>query len=195
MRRKRVLDVLIIVIVFAMLVSSSALAYIPPGVTNSNLYASYVTQQKSNWCWVACAQNATIQEGCNLYDQYFAVYVLKGYTPNFYPDVTGTISDTEAAAEIMCDHSLNYVTAGVKTFSFLSDKIYNGHSVIAGYTYTYNGNTYGHMVLLMGWDTSTGINKLKYYDPGDGLYHIVTYAAFCSGMYNNSEYFCSCYVN
>ena len=119
-RIKKRFSVLICLIVVLSMVSY-AFAYIPPGVTSSNLYALYVTQQKSNWCWVASAQNATIQEGCNTNNQYNVVYILKGQTPDFYPNVTGTINDTEAAAELMCNDALNYLVSGQKTYAFLSD--------------------------------------------------------------------------
>ncbi|MCR5531577.1 MAG: hypothetical protein K6F26_06995 [Lachnospiraceae bacterium] len=195
MKKGKILAVLMAGIISIVLTHTGAMAYIPPGVTSGYLYASYTTQQKSNWCWVATAQNATIQEGCNIYDQYYAVYILKGATPDFYPNVPGTIGDAKSAAEIICDHALTYTTAGAKTFAFISDKIYNGHSIMAGYTYVYNGSTYGHMVLLMGWNTSSGTEKVKFFDPGNGCYYTVTYAAFCSGMYNGSVYNASCYVN
>jgi len=193
-RIKKRFSVLICLIVVLSMVSY-AFAYIPPGVTSSNLYALYVTQEKSNWCWVASAQNATIQEGCNTNNQYNVVYILKGQTPDFYPNVTGTINDTEAAAELMCNDALNYVVSGQKTYAFLSDKIYNGHSVIAGCIYFQNGNTYGHIVLLMGWYISNGTQYLKYFDPANGLYYTVTYSGLCDGTFNGYQYVQSCYVN
>lgn len=181
-------------LIMVLVLTNEALAYIPPGVTSGNLYASYVTQAKSLWCWVACAENATIQEGCNLYDQYFAVYVLKGQTPDFYPNVTGTISETEAAAELLCGNTRNYFGVDyTKTYSFLCEQIYHYHSVIAGYTYQYNGGVYGHMILLMGWNTSSGTQWLRYHDPGDGNYHCITYASFCNGT-DGIVYSATCYV-
>ncbi len=192
-RKSKLLCVLLYVAL--VLNSSRALAYIPPNVTESYLYASYVQQEKSRWCWVACAENATIQEGCNTMDQYNAVYILKGYTPNFYPNVGGTPSETAVAAELMCNHALDYVSDSAKTFSFISDKIYNGHSVIAGYTYTLDGDTFNHMVLLMGWNTSSGVQKIKFYNPQTGNYQTESFALFCSGLYNDSVYVSSVYVD
>ena len=51
------------------------------------------------------------------------------------------------------------------------------------------------MVLIMGWDTYTGIERIRYFDPFDGIYHVVSYSGFCYNSYNGAEYSASVYVN
>lgn len=100
--------------------------------------------------------------------------MLKGNTPDFYPNVGASgVGDVEAAAEFMSTQGINSLDfVGVNfplLFSVICDKIYYGHSIIAGKTF-YNNS--GQVV---------------------GGKHTCLYSTFCNS--GNHIYEFSCYRN
>ena len=168
----------------------AAYAYIPSGVTSAYISGGYVPQQKTNWCWAASAENACIAENHHSYNQYYAVQTLKGTMENPYPNVSGTIIDAANAVGVISAGYLNYTYDYSLSFSSLADKIYNSYPVISGLL----SSGGGHAVLIIGWDTSTGTQKITYYDPwASGSYHTCTFSSFCDGSYNSMQYIVSAY--
>ena len=175
-------------------------ASIPSGVTGSEINAGYVSQQKTKWCWAASAENACLAENHHAYNQYYAVQTLKGTIDDPYPNVNGTISDAANAVGVISSGYLTYTYSMDLAFSILADKIYNTHPVIAGMIPKYSWMGDGHAVLLMGWDTSSGSDVIKYYDPSPSYTVAITcdFFDFCTG--NNSylynyQYCSSAYHN
>ena len=127
--------------------------------------------------------------------QWDAVFYIKGWLLETHPNVTGSIYDSKLAAEYISNYTESYISSQTtKTFSFLSEQIYNDHPVIvaAGYyssTGTRNG---GHATLIIGWSKTNG-NKIVYYDPLTGTYETCTFTAFCNGSYNGRQYDQTCY--
>lgn len=190
---KKYLSVFLIIIAFNfMLVVSAA---IPSDVVGTNLETDYVEQQKTNWCWAATAENAIIWEGSPTRDQADAVRYIKGTLLNPYPNEGGSLNDMRNAAEYISKNTEEYTAvATVKNFSFISEQIYNEHPVLAAAGY-YNAGvrTGGHATLIVGWDISTGAQRITYFDSIDGKYHTCSYAAFCNGSFNDRIYDGTCY--
>ncbi len=63
------------------------------------------------------------------------------------------------------------------TFTQAKTEINNSRPIIVGLTYVAGG---GHMVVLNGWDTSSGTNQIQYMDPASGKYIVKTYTSFKS---------------
>lgn len=124
-------------------------------------------------------------------DQADAVRNIKGSLFNPYPNVGGSLEDICNAAKYISNNTKTYIGAHeAKSFSFISEHIYNRHPIIAcvGYYDDAGTRTGGHAILVMGWDTSTGVQQIKYFDPGIGTYVICPYAGFCDGSFNGSKY-------
>lgn len=152
-------------------------------------------QEKSNWCWVASARNSVHNETDNHRTQKEAVRHIKGTLLNWYPNDTGTISETEEAAEYISKGTEEYsVVNGAVTFQFLKSEVDNHNATIVGYSF-YNGTERigGHMVVITGYCVIGNNNQVVYYDPGDGISHTCSYSAFCNGSYNGGIYNATCY--
>ena len=167
-------------------------ASIPSNVHSGYLSGNYVPQEKSNWCWVASAENACIREGYHYHDQYYTVNNMKGTNSDPYPNVSGSIEDSASAVGKISSNNLSYTGEyNAKTFNFIAEMIYNNHPVIAagGYYDANNNRQGGHAVLVIGWTNAHGTNEISYYDSlNTGSYHTCTFAGFCNGNYNTRIY-------
>lgn len=172
-------------------------ASIPNNVVSGYLSGNYVPQAKTMWCWVASAENACICESQHYHTQYYAVNYLKGTSSDPYPNEGGNISETEWAVDVISSFNLNYIgVPNTKTFSFISEMIYNSHPVIAdaGYYNSGNNRAGGHVVLIIGWFNAYGTQEICYYDPASsGSYHTCLFSEFCNGSYNGRIYDRTCY--
>lgn len=94
------------------------------------------------------------------------------------------------AAEYISKNTEDYTAvSSTKSFNFISEQIYNYHPVLAGTVC----DAYGHAVLIVGWDKSSGTQSITYFDPGDGSYRTCTYAEFCNGSFSGTSYVETCY--
>lgn len=120
------------------------------------------------------------------------MYHVKGWLLNPYPNVGGSLSDSEDGSE--------YVTYDTKNFSYSSSKwtmskirteiMSNTRPIQAGAGY-YNSSGQrngGHMVVINGTYTVGFGDSIHYLDPWDATEHWVTYTAFCDGSYNGRKY-------
>ena len=168
-------------IVFAC--STTAKAYIPAGVRGAYISREYVIQEKTNWCWAACAENACIAENMRIYSQWDAVNTIKGTTSDAYPNQMGTSTDIKNAVAKISNDSLAYSVYGVKAYDDIANMIYQGYPIIAT-TGVYSSNNYrlyGHAVLIVGWNNDGGTSRISYIDPIDAKNVVCTYAGFCDG--------------
>ncbi len=182
----------ILLILALCICSTSVHAYIPPGVTGYTIYAGYVPQQYSLWCWAASAQNvAKVEYPTSTRSQTDIVTYVKGSAVNTW----ATHLQTKQAAEYACynNKSFTIVFSGL-SYAFLSDLIYNGHPIIA--FLSAGAFQVGHYVLLIGWGISDlNENLVFYYDPANGgSYEYCTYLEFLSGSYNGMAYNTSFYT-
>lgn len=79
--------------------------------------SEFEEQEKSNWCWVACARNSVHHETSNHRTQKAAVMHIKGTILDWYPDEPGTIAEIEEAAEYISKDTESY-TGVSSTYSF-----------------------------------------------------------------------------
>ncbi len=174
-----------------------AYAYIPLGVTGYGLYGNYEMQEKTNWCWVACAENINKWNGSAFRTQRDAVKEIKGNTLIPYPNVTGSINDTKRAAKYISNNTVSYVSSSnVLTYFGICDRIYNDQPVIAGGIKFMPEGLAAHMVLLTAWYTGNGTNRLSFFDPETGLYEDCIYEEICTGTSSaNFMYLESVYMN
>ncbi|MBQ5953499.1 MAG: hypothetical protein IJL47_05615 [Lachnospiraceae bacterium] len=182
MRKRMLITIILALTVF----SGSVHAYVPPGVTGYTIYAGYVPQQQSKWCWAASAQNvAKVEYPSSTRTQSNIVTHIKGSAIN---DYVWFHSETKEAAEYACYDTKSFSSAGMLYYSVLSDLIYNGHPVIAFLSAGLIKP--GHYVLFMGWGISESNENLIYlYDPGNGgSYQCYSYYGLCSGAYLNLPY-------
>jgi len=184
-----------LILLFSILIFTTSLAYAGSGHV-LGFYSSLITQAKSNWCYAATAENA-IKIECNpSRNQWDAVNELKGSWFDSYPNISGSISDSESASEYISDYTEFYgSTKSAFSFGFLVNEIEinNGIELAAGYYYGSSRNG-GHIVLMIGYDTSDG-DDIIYFDPWDGTYNTCLYSSFCDGDYNGRKYDQTAYNN
>ena len=169
---KKLLTCLALCVFVCMSITEHAYAYIPLGVTGYGLYGNYETQEKSNWCWVACAKNINYWTGTSFRTQSLAVMEVKGSVSN----VTGNIYETQQAAEYISNHSVSYTWSNnVLSYFGICDRIFNDQPVIAGGLKFLPTGFAPHMVLFVAWYNGNGNNRLTFFDPETGFYEDCIY--------------------
>ncbi len=154
-----------------------------------------MVQDKDKWCWAASAENAIIWEGASGRTQWDAVKYLKGTFLDPYPNYSGSIYDSAAAAEYISNNTETYTAVEAKeAYSFLGQQIWDRHPVIvgAGYYDSSGNRNGGHATLIIGY-TFDGIEEITYYDSLTGTTETCTYTQFCDGSYNKRKYDQTCY--
>lgn len=157
---------------------------------------SFEVQQKSYWCWVTAAINSVHHERDTVRSQYATVYHIKGTVTNWYPNVTGNISDIETAAEYASYNTESYTgTNTTKTYNTLKLQIkkHDNATILCAGVYDSNNNrTDGHAVTMTGYAINSNGNYIQYFDPWDGQSFICTYTSFCNGSFNGRRYDQTC---
>lgn len=146
-------------------------------------------QQKSHWCWVACAQNSVKNLFGTTVSQKEAVIHVLGSDKN----IGGTNAQTDKAAEYFSNNRLVYghtATGTIKGFEFLKNKLDIGYTNIlsAGLYSSEQTRKNGHDVLMVGYEIKNKDNYIYYYDPYDGKLNYCKYKAFKDGSYNSRKY-------
>lgn len=185
---------LTIILIISILVFSATTIYAADG---GQLLASsgFEKQEKSNWCWVACARNSVHHETSNHRTQRAAVMHIKGTILDWYPDEGGTISEIEEAAEYISKDTESYTgVSATRSFSFLKNEVELSNATItcAGY-YNNNVRNGGHAVVIIGYYISGSNNYIVYHDPWDNTSNTCLYSEFCDGSYNGRRYDYTCY--
>lgn len=183
------------------LLLASFFSFIVYASSSNSYYADCDTfyQQKSNWCWVASAQcSATYENELTPYDQYDAVRFLKGTPSTPYPNVGGTILDTERAAEYIVNMNVDYFSANC-TYpgEFFVSQILSNHVAMAGAGYyDQNGNrTGGHVTPILGISHESGTRFITYYDPYYNRNYRMPITSFFDGSsFNGRKYDQTCGV-
>lgn len=122
-------------------------------------------------------------------------FTFSGANFNPYPNVTGSIYDSKAAAEYISNNTETYTAVEAKeTYSFLGQQIRNRHPIIvgAGYYDSSGSRNGGHATLIIGY-TIDGIEKITYYDSETDTTETCTYTEFCDGSFNRRKYDQTCY--
>lgn len=145
-------------------------------------------QDKSKWCWVACAQNSVKNIKGTAPSQKSAVVYVLGSDKN----QGGTNAQTDKAAEYLSNNTLVYghtSTGTIKGFTFLASQIDKGYVNILSSGYYVDGvRSSGHDVLMTGYEIKDSVQYIYYYDPYDGSTNYCKYKAFKNGTYNGAEY-------
>ena len=154
-------------------------------------------QEKSNWCWVASAHNSVHYETKLHRTQKAAVKHLKGTSTEPYPNLPGTVSEIEQAAEYISWNREYYISSySAKNFDFLKRQVDLDNVTIASAGYYNNNNvrTSGHAVVITGYYISNNNEySIVYFDPWDEISYTCTYTEFCNGAFNNRRYDATCY--
>ncbi len=144
-------------------------------------------QEKSKWCWVACARMM-----CSFYidshiSQEDAVTVVKSISSSDNNNVTGTLQDISQAIE--------YILTSDDNTYFADNRIYSeqdlinilGSTPVVAYlrrteTVARGKNSGGHFVVIYGYDSDT--NKFKIHDPAnvDDKITQASYQELCTGI-------------
>ena len=116
-----------------------------------------------------------------------------------YPDVAGNVQDVANAVGVISSGYLSYSYGLDLSFSYIADKVYNSHPVIAAMFPIYSFMGEGHAVLIIGWENRSGTDLIRYYDPTQpGNAYTCSYNLFCNGsncyLYNY-QYQASAYKN
>ena len=137
-------------------------------------------QQKSNWCWAACAKimGDYVNGGTSRSQSEIAQYINGG--ANEY----GSIYDLANGAAYATYFNKSFGTAGVFSYSRIDTEIgdYKPISLLNG---KYIGERWiGHFMVCIGYvinDNSLNDSSLFIYDVGDNSYHWLTYNEYKNG--------------
>ena len=186
----------IILSICFLLTTTVVYAAIPSDIVTMRLGASYVKQDKDNWCWAASAENLVIWEMNPTRTQWDAVKYIKGWVLNWYPDTTGSIYDSAYAARYISNNTKNFSASETcKSYEFIREQIYNSNPVIVGAgRYSSGVRVGGHATLIIGWSKLNGKNYITYFDSALNDDLECTYEAFCDGTFNGRRYDQTCYV-
>lgn len=188
----KVAKVVISIILLLSVLVTTAYAADPEGVVLS--VKGFQTQEKTNWCWVACARNSVRFERSVLRSQTAAVKKVKGANVN----EGGTIAEIEKAAEYISYSNEDYDAISKKlSFVNLKSQVKRNNITIAcaGYYDSNNVRNGGHAVVIIGYVVNSNGNYVQYFDPWDGIPYICSYTQFCNGSYNNRKYDFTVYNN
>lgn len=201
---KRVISFCLCCILMIMLVPANVAHAVEPTpriVQTTRVDIPRVLQEKTRWCWAACAEMA----GKGVYssssrDKYDVVKYLKGTSSDPYPDVSGSLSDSVAGSEYVAYNRASF-TSMYSTLSFndITTNLQRGYPVQAAIAIHRDGKRYnGHMVVIYMTqfiDNSDGVSyELDYVDPGNAKSYHCTYSQFCDGSFNGKEYDQTVYV-
>lgn len=191
--KKKLLTFLLLL---SILIFSTTIVFAEAGRLSTS---GFEIQEESNWCWVASALNSVHYETKNHRTQKAAVLHLKGsLLGEWYPNVRGSISDVEDAAEYISKNTEEYTGINVTcSFSFLKKEIELDNVTIAGLGYFNEDGerTGGHAVAIIGYRVVDGNNVIEYYDPWDGSINLRAFVVFCDSSYEGKEYVATCYNN
>ena len=150
------------------------------------LNGSSVSQAKSNWCWAASAENAIRWEMTPTRTQWDAVGHIKGYS---FPDVTGSLADTEKAAEYISNGTKDYTYVNeIRDFYWLRRELvtYSNYILLSAGYYDGDIRVGGHMVCMTGAEYDT--QWIQYLDPADNTRYECSYQSFWNGYFNGRKY-------
>lgn len=158
--------------------------------------SGFEEQEKSNWCWVACARNSVHHETSNHRTQKAAVMHIKGGILNWYPNVKGTIADIEEAAEYISKDTESYTSENAKfAFSKFKEQVeYSNATIACAALYDSDGERVtGHCMLVIGYYISGNNNYLVYHDPANNSTYTCLFSEFLNGSFNGKKYEATCY--
>ena len=117
-----------------------------------------------------------------------------------YPDVAGNVQDVANAVGVISSGYLSYSYGLDLSFSYIADKLYKSHQVTAALIPTNILMGGGHDVLIIGWSTTSGTEKVIVYNPAlSGSIYTCDYDSFhfgtCIDHYYLHPYSASAYKN
>lgn len=191
---KRILTVLLVLSILTLSVTTIYAA--DGGVMLAS--SGFEKQEKSNWCWVACARNSVHHETSNHRTPKAAVRHIKGSLLDWYPDEAGSITEIEEAAEYISKNKESYTGLNaVYSFTGLKKEVDQKDATITcgGYYNSNNVRKGGHAVVVIGYYISGKDNCVIYHDPSNNVTYTCPFLEFCDGTYNGRRYDQTCYNN
>lgn len=186
----------IVSLIVSMLIFSATTVYAAGGLLLTG--DGFEKQEKSNWCWVACARNSVHHETSSHRTQKEAVRHIKGTLLNWYPNETGTILEIEEAAEYISKDTEAY-TGVYQTLEYriLKSEVEYSNATIAcvGYYNSNNVRTGGHAVTIAGYYLSDTDEYINYHDPLTGEFNTCEFSRFCNGEIYGGIYDQTCINN
>ncbi|MCR4926779.1 MAG: hypothetical protein K5927_02275 [Lachnospiraceae bacterium] len=163
------------------------------------LYYSKEAQANTNWCWVASARNAVKYSHNPIKTQPEGVIYIKGSCVNEAGSLleTKNVADYFSQGEIYYANTARGTTTGVKSFTFLTDKIDNDRVTVLSAGYYEGGERKGgHSVSMHGYYSyGSYASMIWYFDPWvdaannyTPTEHECSYNSFLSGTYNGRIY-------
>lgn len=142
------------------------------GVCAASITMERHSQNKSKWCWAACALMLARSQGADFMTQSDIVTYVKGSAVN----EMGTVVETEQAVRYIANNSFSTIKGTdhdtpdddiVITNSAIKNKINAGYPIIFGVQLVSNNTNGGHMVLGYDYFNIAGGLFVDYHDPSD----------------------------
>lgn len=161
-----------------------------------------VRQNRSNWCWAACAEMAgKTAFSASQRTQDDVVNFLMGTEENPTPNEPGFADEVASGANYVAHFQKTFVSEeSALDFSEITYSLAKGYAIPAGYVF-YNSSGEprgGHMVTIYMTQFvdfgGTSEYRITYYDPWDGTSHTCAFEDFCDGTYTSGIYEASVYV-
>ena len=147
----------------------------------TTLSVPFYKQEKSNWCWAACARMVgKYYVPSSTKTQTQIVVEVKGSALN----EAGTLGEIAQATSYVTNYGLTG-DISFSTMSFNVVKSYiNGNDPIQALV---RGGGSGHYYVIYGYNVSSGTNYLYLINPGDGHGKYVSYSDFKAGNWTETR--------
>lgn len=145
-------------------------------------------QQKSNWCWAACAEMVAEYRRPNSRNQSAIVTHIKGSTVND----TASYTERAQATTYATYNEINFIGMGTtRIYSTLRTHLSEYRPLSLGFgKYENNVRTSGHAMVCLGYvkvGSNANNNKIFIYDVNDGQYYWFTYYELLNGTREHWE--------
>lgn len=169
---------------FALVIIIGATAQMPVYAADRILNVTKKTQEKSEWCWAACAQMISIYKRGSSPSQTDIVKKIKGSNVN----ASGTVSEIRSAIQTALNwnsNSYSVSSQNVIGYSSITSYINNNKPIVLGILWRGGG---GHVYVVSGYDNYP-YSEVYLTDPASGGYGgNYTYTALKNGTYMQWSY-------
>lgn len=148
--------------------------------TTYNTWLRRYEQEKTNWCWVACAQMLAKNQVATTVTQTEAVIHVKGSDVN---EPAESIYEIEDAVKFISNNAFSTIKGEVVLQeNALKEKMAAGYPVIAGMAVVFGTSGTGHAFVIDRYDDSNRNVRLVNPWPGSTTRHEYTYDQIACGV-------------